>query len=88
MKTSLVKGLSKNDTEIVTRQFDESISLRRQLVKVLQEKSKSNEGEVLSKELYENPNWAYRQADSVGYRRALEEIISLLSDKVVEKSQN
>ena len=32
---------------------------------------------------YDNPSWAYKQADQNGYNRALEEIISLLdfSDK-------
>ena len=79
MKTSITKGLNKQDAEIVTRQFDESISLRRQFVRVLEEKIRTNESEILSKNLYENPNWAYRQADSVGYRRALDEIISILS---------
>ena len=37
-------------------------------------------GFVLTKDDYNSPNWQYRQADAVGYRRALEEVISLLSD--------
>jgi len=37
-------------------------------------------GFVLTKDDYDSPNWQYRQADAVGYRRALEEVISLLSD--------
>ena len=37
-------------------------------------------GFVLTKDDYNSHNWQYRQADAVGYRRALEEVISLLSD--------
>lgn len=28
---------------------------------------------------YDSPSWAYRQADKVGYTRALEEIITILT---------
>jgi len=28
---------------------------------------------------YDNPNWAYKAADSVGYQRALKQIITLLT---------
>ncbi len=37
-------------------------------------------GFVLTKDSYDSPNWQYKQADAVGYRRALEEVMSLLSD--------
>ncbi len=86
MKTAIVKGLTDKDAEIVSRQFEESISLRCQLVKLLEEKIRSEQSVTISKDGYESPSWAYRQADSNGYKRGLFEIISLLSEKVVEKS--
>ena len=30
---------------------------------------------------YDNPNWPYKTADSVGYRRALKNIMTLLQSK-------
>lgn len=35
--------------------------------------------DTLSKVAYETPNWAYLQADAVGYARAYKEIIELLT---------
>jgi len=35
-----------------------------------------------NKAQYDSPNWAYQKADDIGYRRALEEIIGLLEEKV------
>lgn len=80
MKTNWTKGLTKENSEIVTNQFKESKLIRRRLGELISEKIKSAHTETRKKELYMSPSWAYLQADAVGYERALFEIISLLED--------
>lgn len=80
MKTSLTKGLNADDTSEIRGQFIAALRLRKQLIKTLEEKAKSADSESLTKEGYDSPSWAYKQADLVGYKRAISELISLLTD--------
>lgn len=47
------------------------------LKEIVYNKSKSQEKSTTAD--YDSPSWAYRQADKVGYSRALEEIMSILT---------
>ncbi|QDP53379.1 MAG: hypothetical protein Unbinned6805contig1000_41 [Prokaryotic dsDNA virus sp.] len=80
MKTSWTK-YCKDDgqRQDVKSYFNQGASLRKLLIKLLEDKISDNKKGVRSKEGYECPNWAYKQADSVGYERALIETISLIS---------
>jgi hypothetical protein len=78
LKTSLLKGLNEKDKEEMTGLFIQSLRLRNQLVKTLEEKIKVIDAESVTKEGYDSPSWAYKQADIIGYKRALREAISLL----------
>lgn len=80
MKTSWTKGLSKEQTEDIKYHFKEGKYLRNKLQKMLEDKLSLAEKASVATELYESPNWAAKQADTVGYKRALYEIISLLED--------
>lgn len=80
MKTSLLKGLNEKDKEEMKGLFIQSLRLRNQIIKTLEEKIKVIDTESVSKEGYESPSWAYKQADIVGYKRALKEIISLIEN--------
>lgn len=79
MKTSIVKGLNEEKKRIVTQEFVGSVALRDQLIRVLNEKISSTRKEVSKPENYSLGSWAYLQADAIGYERALNEIISLIS---------
>lgn len=81
MKTSITSGLSKEKSEEVVREFNASGILRDRLIDVLNVKKESLRTEVRSKTSYDNPSWAYFQADANGYERAISELISLLSSK-------
>lgn len=81
MKTSLTAGLTKEQTEIVTKEFISSLALRERLIAVLNGKKESLRSEATSKTSYDNPSWAYFQADANGYERAINEVVSLLSSK-------
>jgi len=80
MKTNWTKGLTKENSEIVTNQFKESKLVRRRLGELISEKIKTSHTETRKLITYASPSWAYIQADAVGYERALFEIISLLDD--------
>lgn len=84
MKVAWTKGLTKEQTVEIRKDFVGAIILRKRLTTLLEEKEQSSRKSSVSKDSYENPNWAYLQADARGYERALNEIISLLSNKDVE----
>lgn len=79
MKTAITKGLSEQHAEEMRQCFWHSAVLREQLKKLMSEKIEANNRMVRSKEAYQIANWAYLQADAVGYERALTEVISLLT---------
>lgn len=78
MKVSLTKGLTPERAAEVEGNFKAAALLRERLAVLLEEKAASSRSSVRSKETYENPNWAYLQADARGYERALLEVASLL----------
>ena len=83
MKTSLTSGLDEQQKDEMEREFGASARLRERLIYILEGKMETNKKEVRSKENYQNPSWAYLQADGIGYERAISELISLLSSKNV-----
>lgn len=81
MKTSWTQGLDKELVVDVRQNFKESLVLRKRMEEMLSEKMASSQRTSRSKSSYENPNWAYLQADARGYERALQEVIELISEK-------
>ena len=80
MKTVLTKGLDKQAEEDFRGSFASSKVARKRYVEILREKIKSRQAWAISPERYELPSWPMTQADTVGYIRAMEEVISLLDD--------
>ena len=78
MKLNWTKGLSGDAKKDVVQEYASSSNLRKRLEVLLQEKQSSSQKAIISKDAYDSPNWAFKQADAVGYQRALEEVISLL----------
>jgi hypothetical protein len=79
MKVAWTKGLQRDLAVELTQNFKESLVVRKQLTKMLEERSAISVKSSCSKDGYENVNWAYRQADARGYERALLEVISLIT---------
>ena len=79
MKISWTKGLDTDEKKEVELSYNASGVLRLRLIKLLEDKIASYEKESYSKEGYECPNWAYKQADLQGYKRALKDAITLLN---------
>jgi hypothetical protein len=81
MKTALTKGMSIEKKEEIRKSFLSSLTTRNRIIELIKEKIETSHKKRISEEGYAQPNWAYYQADSSGYERACNEIISLLSDK-------
>ncbi len=78
MKTVWTQGL-KNPTE--KEEFEKTVYASKKVLDKLKDivYNKINGVEKTSVEDYKSPSWAYLQADKNGYRRALEEITSILT---------
>lgn len=84
MKTTWLKGLSDDQKMEMRKDFLSSLRLRQRLVEICNDKIDTSNSSMRSKDAYGIPNWAYLQADAIGYERALNEIISLIEQKNVE----
>ncbi len=84
MKTVWINGLNEQQEKEVRSEYAHSPVLRERLNKLLRDKIDVSEAQAQSKQNYEKPSWAYHQADANGYKRAINEIISLISTKSVD----
>lgn len=84
MKTRITKGLEPDVAKEIRGDFKSSLLIRKRLITILEENINANHKYAISKERYEDPSWAFLQADANGYERALNEVISLLSDEINE----
>lgn len=81
MKKSLLNKCESPEQERELKQsFVAAHLLREKLGEVLVDKAVNAQRNSIGKEGYDCPNWAYKQADIVGYQRALNEIMNLLDD--------
>lgn len=78
MKTLWNKGLDAEKKAEVKKDFEAAALLRSRLKLLLDEKIESSRTKARSSNTYDSPSWALTQADSIGYERALFEVISLL----------
>lgn len=87
MKTVLLKNLTDQQKDEMRQTFAHAAFLRSQLTTLLKEKINASNKIVRSKDSYSIANWAYLQADAVGYERALTEVISLLTHESTAESE-
>lgn len=78
MKLNWTKGLLPEKKEAIKAAFNAGSTLRERQIVLLRGKISTARKNRILESAYENPNWAYLQADFCGYERALEEVISLL----------
>ncbi len=78
MKQTWTAGLELDASAELKAEFIRALPIRRRLALMLEGKANSAERLSLEKEGYEKANWAYLQADLIGYRRALMEVLALL----------
>lgn len=80
MKTCWTKGLDPERTIEVRKDYVGSAILRRRMKELLLERIDNSYTQSVSKDGYQNPSWAYLQADARGYERAMKELLSLIED--------
>lgn len=83
MKASLTAGLNASEAKIIKEEYLGSPSFRKRLTELLIKKQEQSYNERISKTTYDSPNWSLVQADGVGYERAINDVISLISTKSV-----
>jgi hypothetical protein len=74
MKTIWFMDLPKDQQEDFKKQVSSSKDVLEKLENILKTKIK----EITLSEDYDNPSWAYKQADRNGYNRALTEVLNIL----------
>lgn len=78
MKKSWTQGLEADLATEMKMAFSSSLILRKRLAELLRVKEKENYKANISKADYDSPNWTAKKADSIGYARALLDIIDLI----------
>jgi hypothetical protein len=79
MKLNWTKGIKDEESKAdIISAFKSSSVLRKRLAQILEEKVSSKQRECMNVSNYEKNSWAFQQADSQGYLRALAEILSLI----------
>lgn len=86
MKTVILKGCEKELKDELRGIFKSSLPLRRRLTDLMNEKIESHFKAQYNRDGYESANWAYAQADSMGYCRALREVVSLLDESKADET--
>jgi hypothetical protein len=78
MKTIWTKGLEEDSAKEMKINFNGAAQLRKRLSIILNEKIATKDKNAMSDIEYENAGWAYKQADTQGYKRAMREILSII----------
>jgi len=78
VKSTWLEGLDDDQKNELRGDLISSQLVRKRLTKLLEDKIDTNRTAVRKKENYDKPNFSVLVADSIGYERALSEIISLL----------
>lgn len=87
MKTIFLKGMTEQQADEMRQKFAASAHVRQRIIEILQEKINTNNKATRTKDAYGIANWAYLQADAVGYERALQEVCSLLTHDTVRRDE-
>ena len=74
-------GLNEFETDELSKQLKEADEVLLRLEKILQKKLDGEYRNQISDKAYEIASWPYKQADSVGYQRALTEIQNLIKKR-------
>lgn len=87
MKASILHGLNEADKTELRGMYLHSLRLRKRLVELMENKRQAHFKAQTNRDNYAEANWAYAQADAMGYCRGLQEAISLLDDRAPEEEK-
>lgn len=80
MNTAWTKGIRKGSQEDkdIRSSYAESFIIRKRLTQMLADKIDGKMKVAMSNDAFDSPSWAFLQAESIGYAKAMQEIIKLL----------
>lgn len=79
LKTTWYTGLDEDQKKELRADFISAQLLRKRLIKMLEDKIDTKRTMMRNDDNYDKANWNYLMADSLGYERALHEVISLIT---------
>jgi len=80
VKTEWKNGIEADAVDELRGLFKSSLIIRKRLVEILEGKIETVRTDARKKVNYDKAHWPAYVADALGYERALEEVISLLTD--------
>ncbi len=80
MKTSWLQGLDPDIAKEIKGDYLSSKLTRNRLSQLIEDRIAASHKASILKDGYDSPNWAFKQADQVGFERALREVLSLIKD--------
>ena len=83
MNTLWTKGMKRGSQEAKDIQdaYKASSFLRKRMVEMLNMMLEEEINSKISDNAYDTPSWAFKQADSIGYARAIKRLLSTLEEK-------
>lgn len=87
MKTVFFSNENEKDAEEIRHSFVHATRMRQKLQEILKAKIDASNKTVRTKDAYGIANWAFLQADAVGYERAMQEVISLLVNDATQERE-
>lgn len=79
MKLVWTRGLEEDAAKEIALEFKSSRVLRKRMIEIALDKFSESEASARKMDNYDSA-WPYKQAESNGYRRAMQEIIYLLDE--------
>ncbi len=86
MISTWLNGLSPSEKEEIINAFQHNAVFRQRTNQLMQDKIDAERKKSLSADLYDSANWGLKQADSIGYIRALTEMIKLMQENSRKRS--
>ncbi len=77
IKTAWFKNKTAREKEEITYVLQNNVLLREALFSILDQMREAEERKEIQSNQYENPSWAYRQADINGAKRILQDVRAL-----------
>lgn len=84
MNSAWTKGIRKGSQEDkdIRSSYAEGFVLRKRMTQMLRDKIDLRMKSAMSNDAFDSPSWAFIQAESIGYAKAMNELINLLDAEV------
>ena len=73
-------GLSREESEALLSELERCSLVRKRFIYLLDRELNSTVATQISKNSYDSPNWSFKQADAIGFHRAIVEMTNLFKE--------